>query len=232
MNKATTKSPNTILRYNAKWPATSHPASIEISAIRMGGRWKNSRKEPCGEGLFHHYKALAKIMWPHIKWHRWADLQLENWLTHRTVVVIGPASSGKTCITGAICHLIDYYAWPDCTTTICCSTTKERLEDRVWGEIKKLHRIAKEVLPWLPGNLIEGRQRIVTDDRTDASEGRDFRNGLIGVPCKRGDSYVGLGDFIGIKNKRVRLLGDELHLLPRAFVESLSNLDKNTGGGR
>jgi hypothetical protein len=215
------------LVYGLKWSIMEHPASIELTMIRHGGRWKVKTGKMVGEGLFHHYKSFAKIVWPDLLWHRWADLQLEEWVKHRCVVVIGPASSGKTCISGAICHLIDYYAFPECTTVICCSTTKERLEDRVWGEIKKWHREAKNRVPWLPGHLIEGRMRITTDPKSMAEEGRDFRNGMIGVPCMKGSSYEGLASFIGVKNKRVRLMGDELHLLPQAFVESLSNLDKN-----
>ncbi len=50
---------------------------------------------------------------------------------------------------------------------------------------------------------------------------------MVGVPCKRGEAFTGLQDFAGIKNKRVRLLGDELSLLPRAFCDAISNLDKN-----
>lgn len=219
--------PKRIEKYGLKWPALIDPAAIELDMIRQGGRWRKKAGGFAGEGLPVHYRNLTAILWPHIVWHDWVELQVNEWTSHRTVVVIGPASTGKTAITGALCHLIDYYAWPDCTTTICCSTTKERLEDRVWGEIKNLHKSAKRLKPWLPGHLIEGRQRIITDDRNEVSEGRDFRNGMVGVPCKRGDTYVGLGDFIGIKNKRVNLLGDELHLLPRAFVDSISNLDKN-----
>lgn len=70
--------------------------------------------------------------------------------------------------------------------------------------------------------------RIVTDARGGAeSEGRDFRNGIIGVPIKRGTDFVGIGDFVGLKNKRVRVVADELSLLPAAFIHMISNLDKN-----
>jgi hypothetical protein len=122
---------------------------------------------------------------------------------------------------------MDYYAFPSCTTILICSTTRERLEDRIWGEIKKYARLTKERFSWIPGNLIEGRQRIVTDHRMMAAEGRDFRNGIIGVACKKGGDFVGLGDFVGIKNKRFRLIGDELQLMPKAFIDAMSNLSKN-----
>ena len=214
------------LLYNMLWGEMMLPASIEMECIRMGGRWERKDGAMAGEGLFHHYRKFQEYIFPNKVWHRWNLLQLEKWLEHRTMAVIGPASSGKTNA-AATDHLADYYCFPHCTTVIICSTTRERLEDRVWGEIKKFHRIAKSIYPWLPGNLIEGRQRLVTSHRDECVEGRDFRNGVIGVPCKKGNDYVGLGDFAGIKNKRVHLLGDELSLLPRSFVDAISNLDKN-----
>jgi len=213
-----------IIRYGLKWPSGTPEVDIEIHMVRKGGQWK-SKDKVYGDGLFEHFKRLETLLFKKV-WHRWNEMQLREWLEHRTIGVIGPASSGKTH-SAATDNLTDYYCWPDCTTILICSTTKERLEDRIWGEIKKYHKIAKSFWPHLPGNLIEGRLRLVTQGKDDCAEGRDFRNGIIGVPCKRGGDYVGLGDFIGIKNKRVRMVADELQLLPSAFVFSVSNLDKN-----
>ena len=159
-------------------------------------------------------------------WHKWNEMQLDCYLNHRTFGCVGPASSGKTC-SSATDALTDYYCWPECTTVIICSTTKERLQDRIFGEIKKYHRIAKQRHPWLPGNMIEGRLRIVTDSRTEMAEGRDFRNGVVGVSCYQGGNFRGISEFIGLKNKRVRVVIDELQMLPPAILLSLSNLDKN-----
>lgn len=213
--------------YGVFWQKTVDPANLHLSCIKMGGKWINkSTGEEAGGGLEHHYKEFIRIVWPWVLQHRWFDLILKNYLTHRTIVLIGPASSSKT-FSSALLVLVDYFAHPDCTTVICCSTTKERLQDRVWADVTKLFRDAKKNHPWLPGNVIEGRLRIVTDSRKDSPDGRDFRNGMVGVPCKRGEAFTGLQDFAGIKNKRVRLLGDELSLLPRAFCDAISNLDKN-----
>lgn len=222
----TRKANGDFLKYNVWWSFRSDPVNMEIQMIRKGGRFKKSNGDMAGEELIVHYMNLEKLLFQEKRWHKWNTKQLECFLNHRSIVVIGAASSGKT--NGAATDLLaDYYAWPDCTTVLCCSTTRERLEDRVWGEIKKYHRVARSLNDRLPGHLIEGRQRIITDGKYESVDGRDFRNGMIGVPCKRGTDYVGLGDFIGIKNKRVRLLGDELHLLPRVFVDAISNLDKN-----
>lgn len=222
----TVKSSGRYQMYNLWWEPTANPINREMQMVQEGGRWKKSNGQIAGEGLESHFIKLQKLLWPWKVWHRWNTLETECYLNYRTIVEIGPASSGKTN-SAASNVLTDYYCFPHCTTVLVCSTTRERLEDRIWGEIKKFHKSAKEVWRFLAGNLIEGRQRLVTDDKSLASEGRDFRNGIIGVPCKKGGDYVGLGDFIGIKNKRVRLVGDELHLLPRVFVDAISNLDKN-----
>src|SRR5688572_9412046 len=220
-------------RYGLLWAPHIDELELEFTMIRAGGSVKKKDGTLAGNGLAWHWKRAQSLMWPdhpdssaRKKWHRWNELQAECYVKYRTIVVIGPASSGKTnsAATDALC---DYYIHPSCTSVIICSTTRERLEDRVWGEIKKYHKAAKERYPWLPGNLIEGRLRLVTDPRSSSEEGRDFRNGVIGVACKRGENFVGIGDFAGIKNKRVRLIGDELSLLPRAFVDAISNLDKN-----
>lgn len=215
-----------VSKYGVQWDATTLPLSRELTCITNGGRWKKKNGTFAGNGNAYHYKAAVQILWPEIIWHRWMDLLLEQWLSHRIVGVMGPTNSSKSC-SMALFHLVDYYAFSSCTTILLCSTTLERLEDRIWGEMKKWHKLAKRKFTWLPGQLIEGRKRLVTDHRQEAAEGRDFRNGIICVACKPGATYTGLGEFIGIKNKRVRLCGDELQLLPPAFVDVIPNLIKN-----
>lgn len=216
-----------ITRYGIQFPTGYTDFDIEKHMIRKGGTWTGVQGQTLGNGMFWHFRRLEEILWPKEKlFHRWNELQLREYLQNRSVGVMGPASSGKT--NGAATDMLaDYYVWPECTTILICSTTRERLEDRIWGEIKKYHKLAKRRWPTLPGNLIEGKQRIVTESREEGVDGRDFRNGIIGVACVSGGNYRGLGDFIGIKNKRVRMAADELQLLPQIFVFSVSNLDKN-----
>lgn len=211
--------------FGKKVPSLMPEIDREMYFIAHGGRWRVKKTQRMvGNGLPFHFKEAVRLIWPEIAQHRWFDLFVEEWLTHDYVGVLGPKNSGKS-LNATICHLVDYYAHPMSTTVLICSTTKERLEDRIWGEIKKFHRLAQSRWPSCPGHLIEGRQRIVSDDRDQASEGRDFRNGMIGVPCKRGDKFVGIADFQGIKNKRVRLCGDELAALPKTFIDAIATLD-------
>lgn len=219
---------NTRLLYNLKWPELIDPVQVELYMIRRGGRWIKKTGGYAGNGLFFHYKRLQELLWPQKEWHRWNLMVLEEIVNNRFIGIIGPASSGKTHEAG-LYGLCTYYAFPDQTTVLCSSTERDRLEERVWGEIKKYHKIARAKKEWLPGQLIESRQRIVTDERYVETEGRDFRNGLVGIPCKKGGSYVGMGAYVGIKNKRVILIADEGQFMPPAYVDAISNLNKNAG---
>lgn len=220
------KPKNTIEKYGLNWNALCDPVAIEMTMIQKGGQWKHKNGEMVGRGLFYHFVQFQSMLWPHKKWHKWSELTLDCYLRFRSIGCMGPASSGKS-FGFATDSLADYYCFSDCTTVLCCSTTREMLEQRIWGEVKKHHNLAKKVRSWIPGHVIESRQRIVTLGRDADVDGRDVRNGFLGVPCKKGGDYVGLGDFAGVKNKRVRLIADELHLLPRVFVDAAANLDKN-----
>lgn len=211
--------------YNLWWPRTMEPAARELEMIKNGGSFKKKDGTMAGNGLFYHFKKFQEIVWPETVWNRWRDIQTEQWLQHTYMGVLGCAASGKSD-GSASDACTDWYAFPSCTTTLVSSTDMKSLELRVWGMIKKYHRLAKERFPWLPGHLVESRQMIVLDHKSEASEGRDFKNGIIGVPTKRGTTFVGLGPLIGIHNKRVRLFADELQLMPRAFLDATSNLSK------
>lgn len=213
-------------RYGVYWAEGTTELEIEMTCYRQGGAWIGPRFVRCGAGLIHHFKRIKSLLWPQIVWHKWNILEMECFLKYRIVGELGPASSGKSH-SGATNFLTDYWCWPECTTVIVSSTTRESLEMRVWGEMKSYFRDARTRIPWLAGNLIEGRQRIVTDDRSEAVEGRDFRNGIVGIACKKGQNYQGLGEYVGIKNKRVRLLADELQFMPKDFISAISNLNKN-----
>jgi hypothetical protein len=197
--------------------------------VRKGGQWIGVNNQTFGRGIPFHFRRLEELLWPTEKlWHRWSELQLEEYLKpeNRVIGVMAPASSGKTMCSGtdALC---DYYCFPECTTVLICSTTKERMQDRIFGEIKKYHRLARARFPNLPGHAIDGRMRIVTESLDESKDGRDFRNGIIGVAALSGGDFRGISEFIGIKNKRVRVIFDELQMLPPAILLALSNLDKN-----
>jgi len=211
--------------YKLDWPKYLDPLELEMAMVRKGGQWKGKNGVTYGEGLFFHFKKVLQYISPDTKWHPWIDLVVEKYLLHRTICILGPSSSGKSYSVG-LCLYADYSIFPDCTTVQVCSSTREVLENKIWGEIKSIHRKAKSLYPWLPGHLIEGRLRIVTDSKDEVTEGRDFKNGMMGVPCKLGSDTKISSDFIGVHNKRVRVAADDLHTLPASFIHIISNVDK------
>lgn len=225
------KSSGRFLKYGLWWQPHVSPLSMEMDMIKHGGQWKKSDGSTAGEGLYFHFRRFQEIAWPDRIWERgpfknhWAEKCLEVYVLHRYVGVMGCAASGKSDSFGATA-LSDWYIFPSCTTTLVTSTERDSLEVRIWGMIKKYHKLAKSGFPWLPGCLIEGKQRLILDPRAEFSEGRDFKNGIMGVACKKGNQYVGLGTMIGIHNKRVRMIADEGNLMPRAFLDATANLSK------
>lgn len=213
-------------RYGLYWEQLVHPVEVELQMIRRGGQWKTKQDKEVGNGLFFHYKRLQQLLDPEKAWHKWNDLLLKTFIENRIIACMGPASSGKTREAADFARM-NYYVWFDQITVLLTSTERDRLEERVWGEIKSGHKRAKSIYDQLPGHLIESRQRLITDQKTVDNEGRDFRNGCVGLPSKKGGQFVGLGAFSGIKNKRVMLIADEAQFCPPAYLDAISNLNKN-----
>jgi hypothetical protein len=218
------------MRYNVWWEPNVDPASMELDCIRAGGKWINkSSGQMAGNGPYYHFRRFQEIVWPEKIWENgpyknyWAEKILEAWLEFKYLGIMGCASSGKSDSLASIA-LTDWYAFPDCTTTLVSSTEVKMLDLRIWRFIKKYHKSAKKSHDWIPGHLIEGKLTIIRDSKDEYVEGRDFLNAIIGCPAKKGNQYVGLGSFIGLHNKRVRLIADEAQLMPRGFLDSTSNL--------
>jgi len=210
--------------YGLVWP-TDDQIWIERQMIRNGGEVRVGN-DVYGRGMPFHVMQLQKLIWPDKVWHRWNELIVQTVCNNRFIGIMGPGSSGKTC-EAATMVLSLYFCFPNEFTGMVSSTDTRSLELRVWGEIKKYWSLAKEMWPECPGHLIESRQMIVTSD--DSVVGRDFRNGLVGIPCVVGGTYVGLGKYVGIKNQRMMLCADELSFMGKALMESVSNLNKNKG---
>ena len=199
---------------------------IEMHCIRKGGQWEQGGIK-YGMGLAHHYEQMRRILWPHLDSHRWHNLCLKEIRRKnaKVTVLMGPGSSGKTH-EAAWNYLCEYYCFPNETCVLVSSTDIRGLELRVWGEIKMLHEMAKHSYDWLPGNLIDSKHCIATDD-VEESAARDLRRGIIGIPTVQGGKQIGLGKWVGIKQKRMRLVADESQFMGAGFLSAFANLDKN-----
>lgn len=217
--------------YNLIWNSVADPIAVELSMIKHGGQWTQKNGELAGEGLFFHMRRFQELVWPDKIWRKgpfvnyWAEKILETWIEAKYFGIMGCAASSKSDSLASIV-LSDWYAFPDCTTTLVTSTDLKSLERRIWGYVKGYHRRAKSMRDWIPGHLIEGKQMIIQDPRHEFEEGREFKNGIMGVACLKGNQFVGLGPLVGVHNKRVRLVADESNLCPRAYLDATSNLSK------
>lgn len=213
------------LLYGVEWPLLLSPITVEIECIKSGGRWQLSNGDWAGEGNFFHYRRLQSLLWPEDVHHRWSDLMLKEILENRMTCILGCKDSGKTHVALAKFGLTDYLCFPQITLVMVTSTDIRGLELRVWGNIKNLFQRAKEIYPSLPGFLIDSKHAIATDN-LQIGESRDLRKGLICLPMMTASgSWQGIGKMVGLKQKRRRLLSDELQFCKPSFLESLANLN-------
>lgn len=183
--------------YGLHWQ-TDSPIEIELECIRRGGLFEIDGKQ-YGLGLVEHYQRLEKALWPEVVRNRWGDTLLSNFLSNRITGVMGPANSTKTSSAGRFA-LLSYFAFPHETTILVSSTDARSLELRIWGEIKKFFALAKRRWPECPGHLIGSRQMIVTAETEDSDFEddtfiRDYRNGILGIPCVVSGHFVGIAKY-------------------------------------
>jgi hypothetical protein len=179
------------------------------------------------------FKSAAKLLWPHLDWHRWTELCNDEIRREgaKVTVIMGAGSTGKTCISGWQ-YLIEYYASPHDTLVLISSTDLSALEGRVWGEIKMLHEMAMQKYPNLPGYLLDSKHCITTDhlekdEYEEESKTRDLRKGCMCVPTIQGSKNVGLGKWIGRKQKHMRLIADDCTAMSSTFLSAFANLNNN-----
>lgn len=216
-----------IKKYGATWDASYEPLQIELTCIAKGGRWKGKSGQFCGSGLLRHFQNVREMLWPERYWHRWTELIYRNYIENIVTILMGPGSSQKTS-GGSECVYIDWLARPNDTMVIVSTTTGDKLDSAVFGELKMLHEQAKNRFEWLPGVVLNTKKAIVTDDLKD-KETRDMRKGIICKPCYVGHQYVGLGVYAGSKQQRIRFLADELQFMPTTFFDCLPNMFQSSG---
>lgn len=217
--------------YGASWGDDYDDLAIEMSCIQKEGRWKGKRGQDCGMGLPFHYERMRNIIWPKLDDHRWHRLCRDEILNNKIVVLLGAASTGKSHSPSWI-RLCEYFCFPEETCVLISSTHIDGLRLRIWAEITMLWEQAVNKYPRLPGHLIDSKLLIATDnlkenDIDDDRMARDWRKGIKGVPCVQNGKFVGLGKFIGIKQKRMRLIADECSLMGSSFLSACANLENN-----
>lgn len=212
------------VRYNMSYPPGMTDLDIELDAIRRGGRWEHDG-EQYGEGLFEHFMAARKLLWPRRYRHKWTDLLYQNFIENDITMLMGCASSQKTSHVSEYL-LINYWARPLETLCIITTTTIDKLETGIFGEVKMLFDSAKTIHPQLDGHLIDHKHCIATDNIEDGTV-RDLRRGVACRPCYQGRQWVGLGVFAGIKQSYIFFAADELSFMEPTFLKAWPNMFSN-----
>jgi len=216
-------------KYGLLWADGMNDLQIELEMIKRGGEWIGNKGQKFGLGKFQHYMRARALLWPSRYRHKWTDLIYREVLQNRMTILMGAASTGKSSTASEII-LISYWASPENTCVLISSTTKDKLEQAVWGEVKMLWSAARKRYPWLAGSMLDYKLAITTDDLDDFDEDdvRDMRKGIYCKPCYVGAKYVGLGVYAGIKQDNFWFLCDELQFMAPTFLDCLPNMSSNT----
>lgn len=227
---ASPKKTTTNFYYGCHWPKEGTELEIVMACIKRGGEFEENGVK-CGAKLNKLYERMREIIWPELDSHRWHVLCRDTILESSVTVLLGCGSSGKTHEASWL-YLCQYFCFPNELCLLVSSTDLRGLRLRVWGEISSLWERAVQRFDFLPGNMLDSKIAITTDALDDSGDindrtVRDFRKGIIGVPTIHGGRFVGLGKFLGIKQKKVRLIADEAQCMSSSFLSAFSNLNKN-----
>jgi len=213
-----------ISKYGCRWNGSWSSLDIEFDMIRIlsdPDRIKRLKNYTPTTELFDHYKAAQTLIWPADYHNRWSDLILKEVLKNTHTAVLGPKDAGKT-YTIAKFALVDYWVFPQETLILMTTDSVRGLELRVWGAIKDLWRRGKELHPELCGFPVDHKHSLCTDSLgPDMDPVRDMRKGIIGIPCRSSTgAEISLNNYVGLKQKRRRLLSDEVQFLGNVFLEA------------
>jgi len=212
-------------KYGLGWEDGTSDALIERHMLQNGGQWERNGRI-VGEGLIYHFNEYWKHLWPEDSQTRWTDLILHELLQNQFTSCAGPGNSWKS---GSIARiaLMDWSLFPECTTVMISSTTMGDLKNRIFGDVVKMWRAAKERYYWFPGHSVDSRC-VITNEDIEEELARDIRNSIVGVACKTSTGrFQGMGSFVGRKNRRVWCIGDEFQFMERAILDAQNNLISN-----
>lgn len=223
-----------IEKYGAKWADGTSELEIEMSCLRQGGEWKNKSNQTCGSGMSFHLERMRRIIWPELdgdhNGQRWHKLTRDEISRNRVTVLMGAGSTGKTH-TAAWIGLCMYWVDPENTCVLVSSTDIRGLRLRIWGELAMLWQKGVQKFDFLAGHMLDSKLAITTDNLEDGDVNdrttRDMRKGIVGIPTVQNGKQVGLGKWIGLKQKNVFLIADEAQFMGPSFLSAFANLNKN-----
>jgi hypothetical protein len=152
--------------------------------------------------------------------HEWSEYIIWECLNNRYLAVGGAASSGKShCLAGY--GIIQWLSQPRDTMVLMTSTSLREARKRIWGSVISL-------LSVIEGAPINIRDSIGSANYVDESGTTFDRAGLSLIAAERSRTKEAIGKLIGIKQKRLILIADELGELSESIISAaIANLSKN-----
>lgn len=152
--------------------------------------------------------------------HPWAEMMIRAAINNKYLAVGGSASSGKSH-TMAAWGIVNWLSQPQDTLVLMTSTTLREARKRIWGSVMSLLSVIDDA-------PIKIRDSIGNASYVNEKDILIERAGLSLISAEKSKTKEAVGKFIGIKQKRVILIGDELSELSEAILNAgLTNLSKN-----
>tara|TARA_R100000353_G_scaffold169341_1_gene132372 strand:- start:1636 stop:3411 length:1776 start_codon:yes stop_codon:yes gene_type:complete len=152
--------------------------------------------------------------------HPWAEEMIRAVIRNKYIAIGGAANSGKSH-TLAAWGILNWLAAPRDTLILLTSTTLREARKRIWGSVVSLLMV-------IEGAPIRIRDSIGNAAYVTEKGNLIERAGLSLIAAEKSKTKEAIGKFIGIKQKRVILIADELSEISEAIIQAgLSNLSKN-----
>lgn len=147
----------------------------------------------------------------------WAGFAVNG--NHRFLLADGTVTHNSHTLAGY--GIISWLSKPRDTLVLMTSTTLREARKRIWGSVISL-------LSVIEGAPVNVRDSTGSANYIDANGQTFDRAGLSLIAAERSRTKEAIGKFIGLKQKHVILIADELGELSEAIVQAgLSNLSKN-----
>jgi len=198
------------------------PVTNTLTALLYG--FANHKKNKARE---YYFWRLCDVLWNHsdlpepmMLRHPWAEEMIRAVLENKYVSIGGAANSGKSH-TMAAWGILNWLAAPRDTLVMLTSTTLREARKRIWGSVISLLSVIEDA----PMKIRDSIGNVAyVNEQGNLIE----RAGLSLIAAEKSKTREAVGKFIGIKQKRVFLICDELSELSEAILQAgLSNLSKN-----
>jgi len=213
--------------YGLEWEAGTSVATIELKCFRHFDKFKKAGAAVLSK--HEHMLNAIHLLWTKEGINPRCDFRISPWTEMRVYAFCeseykiddenfqtwwGPASAGKTT-DSAIILLTYWLAAPDETAVTVCSTTKEMLTQRIWGEMVKYYTMYDGTLP---GKYMSSKTQITLKDE-------NTKNCIRGIAVADGSPQEAKNNIIGVHNVYNVLCIDEMqHPKMSPAVEAITNL--------